>query len=164
MDDLPTPIAPGTPAPPFSLQCSRNARFLLDDAAGRPIVLVFYPNDWEPVSEGQLALYQANLLEFERLGAVLAAISTDSVWSHLRFARSLGLSYPLLSDSCPLGAVARAYHVFRERETAAARALFVLDRRGIVSWSRVYPINVNPGLGGILQALEALAERPQCSG
>jgi peroxiredoxin len=156
MDEPLTPLPAGTPAPPFALRRNLHSRFLLGDAAGRPLVLVFYPGDWEPVSEEQLALYQAHLGELEHLGAALAAISTDSVWSHLAFAGSHRLGYPLLSDAHPSGAVARAYHVFRETDGTAGRALFVVDGRGIVRWSRAYPVNVNPGLGGMIEALEAL--------
>jgi peroxiredoxin len=99
---------------------------------GRRVILVFYPADWEPVSQQQLTLYQDHLAAFARLGAVLLAISTDHVWCHGAFARAAGLAYPLLADAHPHGAVARAYGVYDEQTGLSARTLFVLDERGVI--------------------------------
>jgi alkyl hydroperoxide reductase subunit AhpC len=52
--------------------------------------------------------------------------------------------------------VARAYGVYQEREERSGRALFVVDERGIIRWSRAYPLRVNPGVHGILSTLEGL--------
>jgi peroxiredoxin len=123
---------------------------------GRRVILVFYPADWEPVSQQQLTLYQDHLAAFARLGAVLLAISTDHVWCHGAFARAAGLAYPLLADAHPHGAVARAYGVYGEQTGLSARTLFVLDERGVIRWRRTSPAAINPGVDGILTALEAL--------
>jgi alkyl hydroperoxide reductase subunit AhpC len=55
--------------------------------------------------------------------------------------------------------VARAYGAYRKKEGVAERALFVLDDEGVIRWSYISPIEVNPGAEGILAALEALPER-----
>ena len=52
--------------------------------------------------------------------------------------------------------MATDYGVYREMEGTAERALFVLDGDGVVVWSYVSPIDVNPGADGILRALESL--------
>jgi len=52
--------------------------------------------------------------------------------------------------------VARRYGVYREHEGTAARALFVIDGDGIIRWSYLSPVGVNPGADGILEALEDL--------
>jgi alkyl hydroperoxide reductase subunit AhpC len=62
----------------------------------------------------------------------------------------------LLSDDDPAGAVAAAYGVFNEADGLSERALFVLDPRGIVHWSSISPRGINPGMDGILSALESL--------
>ena len=154
-DDAALPC-PDTPAPYFSLPLSSFRRINLSDLQGRPAVLVFYPGDWEPVSSEQLALYQEQLPEIHRFGAALIAISVDSVWSHAAFGRALGLSFPLLSDFHPKGAVSQAYGVYREVEGRSERALCVLDAEGRVYWCRVYPTNLNPGIDPILTALERI--------
>ena len=110
----------------------------------------------ETVSRQQLTLYQDHLAAFARLGAVLLAISTDHVWCHGAFARAAGLAYPLLADAHPHGAVARAYGVYDEQTGLSARTLFVLDEHGVIRWSRTSPAAINPGVDGILTALEAL--------
>jgi peroxiredoxin len=158
MDDQLQPLSPGTPAPRFTLPRARGHRVALEDAAGRPVVLLFYPGDWEPASQEQLSRFQQFLADFERLDALLAAIAPDSVWCHLAFAREKGLRFPLLADVNPHGAVARAYGVWSEAESASGRALFVIDGQGIICWSRVYPLNLVPSLDAPIAALEQLRD------
>src|SRR5213076_2487190 len=67
------------------------------------------------------------------------------------------LRFPLLADFEPKGAVARRYGVYREGDGFSERALFVIDGDGVIRWSYVSPIAVNPGADGILRALDALA-------
>jgi len=129
----------------------------LRDLRGRPVILAFYPADWSPVCGDQMALYNEILPEFQRFGAELLGTSVDGVWCHLAFAQNRRLHFPLLADFEPKGAVARRYGVYREGDGTSERALFVLDADGIVRWSYVSPIGVNPGADGILRALEALA-------
>lgn len=157
-----TALSPGARAPAFSLAASSRAGgerpgWLTErDFRGRPLILAFYPADWSPVCGDQLALYDAVLPEFERLGAALIGVSVDGVFCHQAFARDCKLRFPLLADFEPKGRMATDYGVYREVEGTAERALFVLDGDGVVRWSYVSPINVNPGAEGILHALEAL--------
>ena len=120
------------------------------------MVLVFYPEDWSPVCSDQLALYQELLPEFQRLNAELVGISVDGIWSHLAFAKDRNLHFPLLADFEPKGEVSRRYQVYRSSYGTSERALYVIDADGIVHWSYVSPVGVNPGADGILRALEEL--------
>jgi peroxiredoxin len=120
------------------------------------VILVFYPEDWSPVCSDQLGLYQAVLPEFRKFGAELIAISVDSAWSHLAFAKDRNLHFPLLADFEPKGNVARMYQVYRDVAGTSERALFVIDADGVIRWSYVSPVGVNPGADGILRALEEL--------
>jgi len=65
----------------------------------------------------------------------------------------------LLSDFEPKGATAKAYGVYRETDGFSERALFVIDREGIIRWRYVSPVGVNPGADGILRALEGLGPK-----
>jgi len=123
------------------------------------VVVVFYPADWEPVSTDQLRHYNDVLPQVRSLDADLLGISVDSIWCHQAFMREVGLRIRLLSDAQPRGAVARAYGVYRPREGRSARALFVIDGTGVIRWSYVAPPQVNPGVDGMLTALERLARR-----
>ncbi len=154
-----TPLAPGNSAPDFTLPTTPEQTVSLRDFRGRPVILVFYPADWSPVCGDQVALYNEVLPEFERHGAQVLGISVDGVWCHKAFTENRKLRFPLLADFEPKGAVARRYGVYREGEGITERALFVIDHDGIIRWSYVSPIGVNPGADGILQALEALGQQ-----
>jgi len=149
-------VSPGIPAPDFTLHSTPDQTVSLRDFRGRPVILAFYPADWSPVCGDQMALYNEILSEFQRYDAELLGISVDGVWSHLAFTEQRKLHFPLLADFEPKGAVARRYGVYRDGEGTTERALFVIDGDGIVRWSFVSPIGVNPGADGILRALEGL--------
>ena len=148
------PLPAGSRAPSFALRCSQYRDASLTDYRGRPLVVVFYVADWHPVCSAQLARYRDIRPELTRLGADIVAISSDTVWSHAAFAHAHQLSFPLLADHRPRGKIARAYGVFDTRRQAAERALFVIDPFGTIAWSAVFPDAVDPGLDGILTALE----------
>ena len=150
------PLPPGTPAPDFTLPRGPDAELKLSELRGRPVILVFYPADWSPVCGDELALYNELLPEFRRHGAEVLGISVDGVWCHLAFAKARNLEFPLLSDFEPKGAVSRAYGAYRARDGFSERALFLVDPEGVIGWSYVSPVNVNPGADGLLSALEAL--------
>ena len=154
----PTPLAPGTPAPEFVLRSTPDQSVSLSDFRGRPVVLAFYPADWSPVCGDQMSLYNEILEEFTRFDAVLIGVSVDGIWCHLAFAAERKLHFPLLADFEPKGDVARRFGVYREAEGTSERALFVIDGDGIVRWSYVSPVGVNPGADGILRALENLGK------
>ena len=154
-------LAPGTAAPDFALHATPDQRVSLRDFRGKPLIIAFYPADWSPVCGDQVTLYNEVLPEFRRLGAEIVGISVDGAWCHLAFAKDRKLHFPLLADFEPKGAVARAYGAYREKEGVSERALFVLDAEGIIRWSYVSPIGVNPGADGILEALEDLRRRNQ---
>ena len=146
----------GSAAPAFALRESPHSSVALDDFRGRVVVLVFYGADWHPVATAQLGLYQELLPHLERLDAVVLGISVDGTWSHQEFARAAGIRFALLSDDAPPGGVARAYGVYVPATGRSQRALFVIDRDGLIQWSATFPDAVNPGADGILSALEAL--------
>ena len=149
-------LAAGTAAPEFTLHSTPDQSVALKEFHGRNVILAFYPADWSPVCSDQLALYNELLDEFARLNAQLLAISVDGVWSHAALARDRKYHFPLLSDFEPKGQVARAYGVYEEQAGVARRALFVIDGDGVIRWSHLSPMGVNPGAAGIVKALEAL--------
>jgi peroxiredoxin len=152
-------LEPGARAPDFALKTTPDQTVKLRELLSGPLVLAFYPADWSPVCGDQLVLYNELLPEFRRHRASIAGISVDGVWCHLAYAKDRKLRYPLLSDFEPKGAVARRYGAYRTEEGVCERALFVIDPEGIVFWSHVSPVGVNPGADGILAALESLTSR-----
>lgn len=153
----------GTAAPDFTLKSTPDQSVSLSDFRGQPVALAFYPADWSPVCGDQMALYNEVLPEFHNLGAELVGISVDGVWCHAAFSRDRKLHFPLLADFEPKGAVARLYGVYREGDGVTERALFVIDDGGVIQWSYVSPIGVNPGAAGMLAALEKLHPKQEVS-
>lgn len=147
----------GTPAPDFALKATPDQVLRLSELRGRPVILVFYTADWSPVCGDQVALYNEILPEFREHGAELVGISVDGVWCHSAFARDRHLHFPLLADFEPKGAVSRLYGAYRDEDGTSERALFVVNGDGIIHWSYLSPVSVNPGADGILNALESLA-------
>jgi peroxiredoxin len=150
------PLAPGVMAPAFCLPSSPSKSTALSDYRGHPVVLVFYPADWSPVCGDQLALYTELHDEFARLEAKVLGISVDGPWCHEAFVQARRYSVTLLADFEPKGAVARSYGAYAENVGTSERALFVIDAHGIIRWSFLSPMGVNPGADGILAALESL--------
>jgi peroxiredoxin len=149
-------LPPGVAAPDFKLRVTPDQYLSLGDLAGRPVILAFYPADWSPVCGDQMALYNQVLPEFRRHGAELLGISVDGAWCHEAFSKHRHLHFPLLADFEPKGDVAKRYGAYRCDDGVCERALFVIDQKGVVFWSYLSPIAVNPGADGILDALEKL--------
>lgn len=150
------PLPAGTPAPDFSLPAAPGQTISLKDFRGHPVVLAFYPADWSPVCGDQMTLYSALTSEFDRFGARIVGISVDGPWCHVAFGEARKLHLSLLSDFEPKGEVSRRYGVYDAKDGTSGRALFVIDGDGIIRWSYLSPIDVNPGADGILEALERL--------
>jgi peroxiredoxin len=149
-------LGAGTPAPEFTLHVTPDQTLSLSELKGKPVILAFYPADWSPVCGDQMALYNEIHSEFQKYEAQILGISVDGVWCHAAFAKDRHLHFPLLADFEPKGAVAKKYGVYRDADGICERALFVIDKNGIITWSYCSPVAVNPGADGILEALENL--------
>jgi peroxiredoxin len=149
-------LAANTLAPDFTLHVTPDQSLSLSELRGRPVILAFYPADWSPVCGDQVALLNAVLPEFKKYKAELLGISVDGSWCHTAFSQNRNLHFPLLADFEPKGAVAKLYGAYREKEGCCERALFVIDKNGMIAWSYLSPVAENPGADGILEALEAL--------
>jgi len=158
------PLPAGTPAPDFTLPSGPDSRVRLSDLRGKPVILVFYPADWSPVCGDELALFNEVLPEFQRYDAQLLGISVDGVWCHRSYTEARHLNFPLLADFEPKGAVSRAYWAYRQQDGFSERALFLIDRDGVIRWSYLSPVDVNPGADGVLSALEQLSSQPAHAG
>ena len=127
-------VAPGTPAPDFTLQTEDGGRLGLADLKGSTTVLVFFPFAFSPVCTDQFSVYQEVLGEFEARGAKLYGVSCDASWSLKAFREKLGVSIPMLSDFEPKGETCRAFGVYHPGGFAQ-RALVIVDPDAIVKWS-----------------------------
>lgn len=149
-------IAVGTVAPAFSLLATPDQEVSLEEFRGKKVILAFYPADWSPVCGDQMGLYNETLKFFQRHNAVLLGISVDGAWCHLAFSKDRNLHFPLLADFEPKGTVAKLYEAYDAKTGECKRALYVIDEEGIIRWSYLSPVGVNPGADGILDALEEI--------
>src|ERR1700691_2921357 len=144
-------LTAGTKAPDFSLRVTPDQNLTLSELRGKPVILAFYPADWSPVCGDQMALYNEILPEFQRFGAVLVGVSVDGVWCHEAFAKDRHLRFPLAADFEPKGEIAKSYGAYRSEDGVCERALFVIDQKGVIAWSYLSPVALNPGADGILE-------------
>lgn len=156
-------LQPGTEAPDAMLTRgdSRTTVSLLSYQEGqRPLVLLFYPMAFSSTCTEELCTVADDYTAYDDLGATVVAISVDSPYVNARFADECGASFPFLSDFNRTAA--RAYDVLRPRlgelEGVSERAAFVIDRRGVISYSWVgeHP-GVFPPLDEIKSAVAAAA-------
>jgi peroxiredoxin len=158
------PIAVGTEAPDFELESSENASngkpgkpIRLSDYRGKNVVvLVFYPLDFSPVCTTENAYFERVAERYAKADAQVLGISVDSTWCHSAFARELQLSYPLLADFHPRGAVARRYGLFLEELGVTARATVVVGKDGLVKLVQIQQIPEPRSTERILEFIEKL--------
>jgi peroxiredoxin len=147
-------LAPGTPAPTFSLTREDGERFTEQDLRGKTTVLVFYPFAFSPVCTDQLQLYERELGEITAGGAAIYGVSCDSTYAQKAFREKLGVSIPQLSDFEPKGAGCRAFGVLHDGGFPQ-RALVITDADGVVRWSYEAPSPADlPGVHMILGGLK----------
>jgi peroxiredoxin (alkyl hydroperoxide reductase subunit C) len=150
------PLAPGTPAPDFSLATEDGGTFTQDDLQGQTTVLVFYPFAFSPVCTDQLQIYDEVRDEFAKRGAKLYGVSTDATWSQTAFREKLGVSMPQLSDFEPKGATSRKLGAYFEPAGMTNRAIVIFGPDGAVRWSHLADSPGDlPGVNLILEALDA---------
>lgn len=152
------PLKPGDEAPDFELRSHRGGTVKLSDFRGRKnVVLAFHPLAFTPVCADQMCAYESDLKRFESADTLVFGVSIDPQPSKTAWAKTLGpISFDLLSDSYPHGAVAQQYGVFREKDGISDRAVFLIDKQGRVRWSKVYDIPELPKNEELIAQLDAL--------
>ena len=133
-------IAVNELAPDFELPSSElvdgrpGKKVKLSALRGKPVVLAFYPLDFSPTCTNENICFRNDLDQFAKVGAQVLGVSVDSVWCHRAFADSLALTYPLLADFQPRGAMAKTYGLFLEDKGITKRATVLIDKHGKVAW------------------------------
>jgi peroxiredoxin (alkyl hydroperoxide reductase subunit C) len=147
----------GDPAPAFALPSLSGETISLDQYRGaRHVVISFVPAAWTPVCSDQWPGYNIAKGIFDQYDAVLLGITVDNLPTLHAWTRQMGdLWFPVLSDFWPHGAVAQRFGVLRTDGTAE-RALFVIDKAGVIRFISVSDINRRPNLKEIVDALKAI--------
>lgn len=147
----------GDRAPDFTLPSVSGEKVSLSQFRGkRNIVLSFVPAAWTPVCSDQWPGYNIAKDIFNQYDAVLLGITVDNIPTLFAWTNQMGqLWFPVLSDFWPHGAVAKRYGLLRSNGVSE-RALFVIDKKGIIRYIDVHDINKRPPLEDLVGALEKL--------
>jgi peroxiredoxin Q/BCP len=144
----------GEPAPDFTLKDGDGQVWKLSDQLGKTVVLLFYPGDETPVCTRQLCSVRDNWEQYRATGAEVVGISTDSEESHKKFTENRELPLRLLSD--PRGEVSKLYGAASWLPGRSARAVVVVDAKGVVRHLKVQPISLlRPRDAEIIAAIRA---------
>jgi peroxiredoxin len=147
-------ISVGAAAPDFTLKDQNMKEVKLSDfQCKKNVVVVFYPLDWSPVCTNEHICFVNEMKRFEQLDAQVLGISVDSAWSHKAFAEKMRISYPLLADFQPRGAVGDKFGVYLADKGITGRAIAIVDRGGKIAWFKNYDIPVVPDMKEVADAL-----------
>jgi peroxiredoxin (alkyl hydroperoxide reductase subunit C) len=151
----------GDPAPDFTLPTLREKSLTLSSFRGKKIVVLsFVPAAFTPVCSAQWPMYNMAQALFEKYHAEVIGITTDNLPSLYAWTKGMGeIWFPVLSDFWPHGKVCKRYGILRHDGTAE-RALFVIDRQGVIRYIDIHDINQRPPLDDLDRALAEVAAQP----
>ncbi len=147
----------GDEAPEFALPALDGKKVSPADYMGKKnVVISFVPAAWTPVCSGQWPGYNVARELFEERNAVMLGITTDNTPSLYAWTENMGgVWFPVLSDFSPHGEVAKKFGILRPEGTSE-RALFLIDREGVIRYIDVHDINKRPPLDTLLEELDKL--------
>jgi len=157
--DSVTKLKVGDKAPDFTLPSVAGDKLSLKQFRGKKnVVISFVPAAWTPVCSDQWPGYNIAKGIFDKNDAILIGITVDNIPTLYAWTNEMGnLWFPVLSDFWPHGAVAKKYGVLRSNGVSE-RALFVIDKKGIIRYIDVHDINQRPKLEVLVKELEKLAD------
>ncbi len=149
----------GGRAPDFALPAVSGEKVSLGQYRGKKnVVLSFVPAAWTPVCSDQWPGYNIIKDLFDQHDAILLGITVDNIPTLFAWTNQMGkLWFPVLSDFWPHGAVAKTYGILRSNGVSE-RAIFVIDKKGVIRYIDVHDINERPPLEDLAQALEKLGK------
>jgi peroxiredoxin len=150
-------VTVGEMAPDFTLKALSGGNVSLGDYRGKKnVVISFVPAAWTPICSDQWPGYNIAKDIFDENDAILLGITVDNLPTLFAWTNQMGkLWFPVLSDFYPHGATAAKFGVLRS-DGVSERALFVIDKKGIIRYIDVHDINKRPPLDSLVHELEKL--------
>jgi thioredoxin-dependent peroxiredoxin len=136
-------IKAGMKVPDFSLPATGGGTWRLKDAAGRKLVIYFYPRDLTSGCTRESQDFRDLAAAFRKARTDIIGISRDSVASHEKFATKEALPFPLLADIeervCELFDVIKEKSLYGRKYLGVERSTFLLDGAGRLQreWRKV---------------------------
>ena len=154
------PVDVGSKAPDFTLTNQDRQPVTLSEQRGKPVVLAFFPAAFSSVCAKEMCTFRDSMARLGQANAQVYGISVDTFFTLKAFQDHEKLTFPLLSDFNKQ--VIRDYGVFNEDmiglKGIAKRAVFVLDRNGVVRHREVLEDARNePDYGKAFSVLASLA-------
>lgn len=155
--DSETKLKVGDKAPDFTLPAISGEKVSLSQYLGKKnVVISFVPAAWTPVCSGQWPGYNIAQEMFAQNDAIMLGITEDNIPTLHAWTQEMGgVWFPVLSDFWPHGKVATDYGVLRSDGTSE-RALFVIDKVGVIRYIDIHDINARPPLEVLIKELEKL--------
>lgn len=151
----------GQKAPQFTLVNTDLKTVSLSGFSGKNVVLAFYPAAFTGVCQKEMCTFRDALNDFTSANTAVLGVSVDSPFANKEFAAKNGLTFPLLSDITR--DVIKQYDVvFNDLAgvkgfTVAKRAVFVIDRQGMIRYKWVAPEpKVEPNYAEVTAAVKKL--------
>jgi thioredoxin-dependent peroxiredoxin len=129
-------LAPGDPAPDFTLPDADGHPVSLSSFRGQRVIVYFYPAALTPGCTKQACDFRDNLTDLNADGITVLGISPDQPSKLAKFRDKEGLTFPLLSD--PDHSVLEAYGAYGEKvlygkkTVGVIRSTFVIDQEGAI--------------------------------
>ncbi|SDE96824.1 peroxiredoxin (alkyl hydroperoxide reductase subunit C) [Thermus arciformis] len=163
MEETTVPTLPrlNEPAPDFVAKTTLGD-LRLSDLKGKWVVLFSHPADFTPVCSTEFLAFAERQKEFEALGVQLVGLSIDSIHAHLAWVKDLEemagipITFPVIADLDMK--VSKLYGMIHPAasETAAVRAVFIIDPSGILRGMLYYPLTTGRNIDEILRFIQAL--------
>ena len=138
-----TTIKTGLKVPDFKALATGGEAWRLKDAAGKKLVIYFYPKDMTSGCTRESQDFRDLMPAFRKAGTLVVGVSRDSVASHGKFTEKEKLPFPLLSDTdetlCKLFDVIKEKSLYGKKYLGIERSTFLLDGKGVLrhEWRKV---------------------------
>jgi peroxiredoxin (alkyl hydroperoxide reductase subunit C) len=151
------------PAPDFQAKSTHGVIRLSDyTARGKWVLLFSHPADFTPVCTTEFVEFARNYQEFEKRNVQLIGVSIDSVYAHIAWVKNIEenfgvkVEFPVVADldqkvAASFGLVHQAVS-----DTAAVRAVFFIDPKGLVRALVYYPLSLGRNIDEIIRVFDAL--------
>ncbi len=150
----------GKPAPEFSAEAFHNNKIIkisLKDFKGKWVILAFYPADFTFICPTELGELADNYSEFQKLGAEVISISSDTAFVHKAWHDNSPtikeIKYPMLAD--PTRNVCNSYGTLIEEAGLSLRCTVIIDPAGIVRSYDIHDNSIGRTVHEILRRLQA---------
>lgn len=150
----------GSVIPEFELDAyykDELTKMKLSQFRGKWLVMLFYPADFTFVCPTELVEAAHRYEEFQKLGAEVVALSTDTAFVHKAWHDNSPaikqVQYPMLAD--PTGNVCKAFGTYIDNEGLSLRGTMIVDPDGVLKAMDIHDNSIGRSADEIIRKLQA---------